>query len=185
MRNIEKIIDIIKGIEGKDTDYAVAKILSVDPSYINNWKKRETIPYKILLSYCESRGLILNTLLTGSGHLYKHRVKFNDNIISKLLKSSALPSERTLGEKLGISLNQYRFFYRSGLIPLQILEVFCSNYNVDISRLLGSVKYSEIFETIADNKILEVDLELKKRELKETKEKYKELGTKIKKLFTN
>ncbi len=86
---------------------------------------------------------------------------------------------------MGISLNQYQIFYQSGLIPLQILEVFCSKYKVDINRLLGSVKYSEIFETIADNKILEVDLELKKRELKETKEKYKELGARIKKLFTN
>lgn len=182
MQNISNILDIIKQIEGIESDYALSKILFVGPSYPTSWRKRNTIPYKTLLFYCEMRGLILNTLLTGEGHLYKQRVKFGKTLISKIQQKSKLTSEEVVANKLDISRGQFDHFVKSGFIPLQIVENYCECFNVGVKWLLGSVEYSEAFESKVDAKIAESKLETKEKELAEIRLNYKKLNAGLKKL---
>jgi len=42
-------------------------ILKVPKQSISNWKRRGTVPYEVLFKYCDSRGLVLNWLINGTG----------------------------------------------------------------------------------------------------------------------
>jgi len=71
MLTIEKILEVIKEIESANSDYHLASILHVSTSTLAMWRKRGSVPYKVLLDYCNDRDYHLDWLLNGSGHMYK------------------------------------------------------------------------------------------------------------------
>ena len=64
MLKIETIISRIKYIEEIVTDTQVAEILKVTPYTLSMWKKRQSIPYQILVDYCKNKKLSIDWLLT-------------------------------------------------------------------------------------------------------------------------
>lgn len=65
MLNIEQILEVIKILENVKKKTELAKVLSISQAHISMWLKRGTIPYKVLLNYCERKNLSLVWLLTG------------------------------------------------------------------------------------------------------------------------
>lgn len=65
MRTINEILDKIIEFKGLKNDTALAKLFSVKPTTVSNWRKRSTVPYDLIVSLCEEEGLSLNWLLTG------------------------------------------------------------------------------------------------------------------------
>jgi len=67
LRTIHEILSVIRELESVDKDTELAELLEVGPSTLSTWKKRGTIPYAVLLRYCEQHHLSLHWLLTGRG----------------------------------------------------------------------------------------------------------------------
>ena len=107
MRTTIQIIETIKNIENISSDYALANILKITQSTISSWKQRGTIPYKTLLTYCEERGYILNTLLTGEGNLYKER-PLSDIEKDNLLKEAEITHNREIIKNLKNELKELK-----------------------------------------------------------------------------
>ncbi|MDY6857399.1 MAG: S24 family peptidase [Thermodesulfobacteriota bacterium] len=70
MRNINLILDEIKKIKGFVKDSELANLLKVKPNVISTWKSRNTIPYKNLITFCDSEGYSIKWLLYGEGSMY-------------------------------------------------------------------------------------------------------------------
>jgi hypothetical protein len=71
MLSISDILDTIKNLEGVSKDAEIASIFGVRQSMITMWRKRGTVPYEILLNYCELRNMDPLWLLTGKGPKYR------------------------------------------------------------------------------------------------------------------
>ena len=67
MLSTEKILNTVKEIEGISRDAEMARTLGVQQSMISMWRKRGTVPYEILLHFCEERDIDMVWLLTGEG----------------------------------------------------------------------------------------------------------------------
>lgn len=71
MLSITEILEIIKNLEGLSKDTEIAAIFKVRQSMITMWRKRGTIPYEMLIHYCEERNIDPLWLLTGTGPKYR------------------------------------------------------------------------------------------------------------------
>lgn len=63
MRTISQIIDFIKVHSKVKSDSGVAKLLGMEAPALFNHKKRGTIPYKKITTYCENEGVTLAEVL--------------------------------------------------------------------------------------------------------------------------
>lgn len=68
MKTFSEIIEKIKNIEDVSRDKEIATTLGVSKNVFSNWKRRNTIPYKILQEYCRSKNISLDSLL-GDGKI--------------------------------------------------------------------------------------------------------------------
>ena len=66
MKNTLQIVDFIKQFSGVKSERQVAKLLGMEPPALHNHKKRGTVPYKKLLTYCEDNGLDIGLVLASS-----------------------------------------------------------------------------------------------------------------------
>ena len=66
MRSIKQIIELIKQHCGGEKDKDVAKALKMNPPALSNHKRRGTIPFDDLASFCHDEWLPLDWLLTDS-----------------------------------------------------------------------------------------------------------------------
>ena len=66
MRSTKQIIELIKQHCGVEKDKDVAKILKMNPPALSNHKRRGTIPFDDLATFCRDEGLPLDWLLTAS-----------------------------------------------------------------------------------------------------------------------
>ena len=66
MRSIKQIIELIKQHCGVEKDKDVAKALKMNPPALSNHKRRGTIPFDDLASFCHDEWLPLDWLLTDS-----------------------------------------------------------------------------------------------------------------------
>jgi len=71
MGKIISILDKIKYEKGIKTDRELANLLKVKSNTVSNWRKRGTLPYKILITYCEQEGKNIKDFLTGEGEMEK------------------------------------------------------------------------------------------------------------------
>ena len=63
MRSIKQIIELIKQHCGVEKDKDVAKALKMNPPALSNHKRRGTIPFDDLASFCHEEGLPLDWFL--------------------------------------------------------------------------------------------------------------------------
>lgn len=108
MRTIYQIIDLIKELEGIDSDYALAALLKIPKQTIHAWKKRNTIPYDVLISYCRDRNYSLDWFLYDIGPMYKI---VSDHTIEYLSKrNQELENEckklRSIVKKIGDDISE-------------------------------------------------------------------------------
>jgi hypothetical protein len=69
--DIELIINRLKIAFSAKNDADIAKKLHISPQSLSNWKKRKTIDWKSVFTYCEH--VNLNWLLTGEGAMFKEK----------------------------------------------------------------------------------------------------------------
>ncbi len=65
---ISEVLLRLKSSLSVDTDYKLAKLLEISPSNISMWRKRGSVPYKLLSDLCNIRELNINWILNGEGH---------------------------------------------------------------------------------------------------------------------
>jgi SOS-response transcriptional repressor LexA len=65
---ISEVLSRLKDSLSVNTDYKLAKMLEISPSNISMWRKRGSIPYKMLSDLCNKRELNINWILNGEGH---------------------------------------------------------------------------------------------------------------------
>jgi len=65
MRTIEEILDKIKELKGLKTDTDLAEFFGVKPQTISTWRKRKTIPYDLLIAFCEKEDWPIGWLIAG------------------------------------------------------------------------------------------------------------------------
>ncbi len=69
--DIVTIIDRIKTLKSLESDTAIADLLGIKRSAFAERKRRSSIPYEELVSFCEREGLNIDWLLTGEGEARK------------------------------------------------------------------------------------------------------------------
>lgn len=183
MQSIEKIIETIKSIENIDSDYALANLLKINQSTITTWKNRGTIPYKVLLEYCENRGMVLNTILTGEGRIYKQITKYSDKIITKIMEKEGFSTIDQIAEILKTTQYQLGLWKKSRYIPIQILENYCETHGVNINWLLESSEYAELIELRNELKIAEDEAEYRGSMLTDVTKELNDLKASLKKII--
>ncbi|TAN59833.1 hypothetical protein EPN18_09770 [bacterium] len=71
MKSLSEIVNIIRSIKALSSDADVANLLGIKPKTLATAKVRNSIPYEVLTSFCNSEKLSLNWLLTGDGSKYR------------------------------------------------------------------------------------------------------------------
>jgi len=102
MKTISQIIDFLKVHAKVNSDRGVAKLLGMEAPALFNHKKRGTIPYKKLTTYCEDHGLSLGDILQLGEPLNENNITKGEEtmFLKDLLKSQALNVELLLENKL-------------------------------------------------------------------------------------
>jgi len=70
MEKATEIFNRLKIIKGITKDVGLSRLLNVTPGTFGNYKQRNTIPYKKLLSICKDSNINLHWLVTGEGNKY-------------------------------------------------------------------------------------------------------------------
>jgi len=70
MNTFLDILERLKELEDFRFDAQVCELLGSTKTQLNNWKTRNTIPYEKLFTYCESREVSMNWLLSGEGPVH-------------------------------------------------------------------------------------------------------------------
>ncbi len=65
MRNATEIFGAIKRSIGIKTDTELSKVLNIERSTLSTWKQRDSIDYKIIVSFCEKNNLSLDEIILG------------------------------------------------------------------------------------------------------------------------
>jgi len=69
--NYADIIERMRWAGKLKNDSAVARVLSVTPQALSNYKKRGEMPSDLVLAFSERFGITLDWLLSGAGEIYK------------------------------------------------------------------------------------------------------------------
>ncbi|MBF0404945.1 MAG: helix-turn-helix domain-containing protein [Nitrospirae bacterium] len=69
-KNISQIIERLKETFALRTDTEVAFLIGMTHTALYNHKIRRTIPYEPLSTFCDSKGMSFDWLLTGKGTMY-------------------------------------------------------------------------------------------------------------------
>lgn len=64
MRSVDGILNKIKQLTGAKTDTELAGLFNVRPQTVATWRKRHSIPYALIVEYCENENINLSWLLT-------------------------------------------------------------------------------------------------------------------------
>lgn len=86
MYNIVEILERVRKTERADTMLKVAQALGVSQANITNWKKRKTIPHKILLEYAERNDIDIQWILEGKAKATKNDSR-EDNYANDLISA--------------------------------------------------------------------------------------------------
>ena len=65
MRTLDEILDKIKELKGLKTDAALAEFFKVKTSTVATWRSRGTIPYDMIIAFCEQENIPVGWLLSG------------------------------------------------------------------------------------------------------------------------
>lgn len=76
MRTIDEILNKIKDIKGLRTDTELAALFNVKPQTLSTWRKRQTIPFGLIIALCEKEKWPISWLL--AGQIITKKVKLED-----------------------------------------------------------------------------------------------------------
>ena len=69
-RSLTRYLDRIIALKKLKNDAGLARFLNVKPAIISNWRTRGTIPYDIIVAFCEHEGIGLDYVVSGRGPVY-------------------------------------------------------------------------------------------------------------------
>ena len=52
-----------------DSDIKLAELWELSPNTISTWRKRNSIPYKNIVAFCDNEGVSLDYIFTGKGQI--------------------------------------------------------------------------------------------------------------------
>lgn len=64
-QNATFILKRVKDLVNVKRDFHLAGLLNIAPTTLSNWKKRNSIDYKLLIEFCVARGFDLDFVLAG------------------------------------------------------------------------------------------------------------------------
>lgn len=73
-------------------DADLAKLMNIGTNRIGNWKARQSIPVKFILTFCEQNGLDSNYILKGIETLKEPSVSYNSNAPQAVFDNMLLES---------------------------------------------------------------------------------------------
>ena len=93
MLTSSKILDLILKIKGIKTDAKLAQYWKVSATTVTNWRKRNSIPFEKIITFCKDEGLSLDYIFTGKGKMIREPDKAvgNDTYIYKVKKNEDDP----------------------------------------------------------------------------------------------
>ena len=65
MRSASEILDDIKKWKGITSDADLARIFDVKPSTVTTWRTRDSVPFDLIVAFCEREGFDIHAILTG------------------------------------------------------------------------------------------------------------------------
>jgi Bacteriophage CI repressor helix-turn-helix domain len=83
-----KIIDRIIKYKGFKTDAKLSDYWDITPTTVTNWRKRNSIPFERIITFCEAEGISLDYIFTGKGEMIRRDVEGDDPEISELLQEA-------------------------------------------------------------------------------------------------
>lgn len=78
MLTASKIIDLIIKHKGFKTDTKLAKYWGITPTTVTNWRKRNSIPFERIITFCKDEGISLDYIFTGEGEMIRKPEKDGD-----------------------------------------------------------------------------------------------------------
>lgn len=64
-QNATFILKRVKDLVNVKRDFHLARLLNIAPTTLSNWKKRNSIDYKLLIEFCVEQGFDLDYVLAG------------------------------------------------------------------------------------------------------------------------
>jgi len=71
---------------GIKTDAKLSDYWNITPTTVTNWRKRNSIPFERIITFCEDEGISLDYIFTGKGEMIRRDVEGDDPEISELLE---------------------------------------------------------------------------------------------------
>jgi phage repressor protein C with HTH and peptisase S24 domain len=153
MRTVNEILDEIKKLKGLKTDTELAGLFYVKPNTVSNWRKRNTLPYEQIITFCEKENVDIRNILLGKNG--DKTIPFDPRITNtyspeyRLIKEAAIvdvyPSngKETPGELL-----------KSGPIESIVIPA----YLMKDSIITIKIKNNSMEPTIVENAYIGVDM---------------------------
>jgi phage repressor protein C with HTH and peptisase S24 domain len=113
---INEVLSRLRESLSVDTDYKLAKLLEISQSNISMWRKRGSIPYKMLSTVCSKHELNVNWILNGEGH-------------SQVPGSYDVPAEPGLIPVVGLAEAGPGIFSSDGDYPPGVSDIYLSRPN--------------------------------------------------------
>jgi hypothetical protein len=66
-----KIIDRVIKHKGFKTDLKLAEYWCITPTTVTNWRKRNSIPFEKIITFCKDEGISLDYIFTGEGEMIR------------------------------------------------------------------------------------------------------------------
>lgn len=83
-----EIIDRVLKYKNFKTDAKLADYWNITPTTVTNWRKRNSIPFERIITFCEDEGISLDYIFTGKGEMTRKDVEGDNQEISKLLEEA-------------------------------------------------------------------------------------------------
>lgn len=98
-QNVKIILSRLKEAAGLTTDTSLAEALQVAPATLGNWKKRDTLDYPKIFTFCESVGLSLDRVIFGNEQMERNNFAHEPSAVFET-RNKAQNIERLLIELL-------------------------------------------------------------------------------------
>jgi SOS-response transcriptional repressor LexA len=123
MANIDNILERLKNAKKIKTDTDLAELLGVKPNTVSGWRARKSIPYELIISFCDKEGVDVDWVFKGgAGGTEEERAAYGSDIVNipvYTLAGAGTPKELFEGEPIAyIPISRSKF--RPGLTSLII-----------------------------------------------------------------
>lgn len=136
-QNVKIILSRLKEAAGLTTDTSLAEALQVAPATLGNWKKRDTLDYPKIFTFCESVGLSLDRVIFGNEQLERNNFAHEPSAVFET-QDKAQNIERLLIELLTEKVKK-SFESEFQAMQRQINELSQSKMMPKIEKALGKL----------------------------------------------